>query len=147
MGNRYEIGLSHATPGSAAAPIVTLVTASGSRAVIREIGIFNVSGVAGEVGIGRPAAAGSGTLTGTLGQALDSADTAALTTLVTSFGTSPPTAPTNPMRRVQIPAVIGAGVIFTYEPQEFIVPISADLVVWQFSTAAVTWDVYFKWAE
>lgn len=146
MGNRYEVGLSKTT-GAAAGPITTLVTASGSRAVVREIGVFATTAVAGEIGIGRPAAAGSGTLTGTLGQALDSADVAALTTLVTSFGTSQPTAPTNFFRRCQLPAVIGAGIVWVWEPQEFVLPVSANLVIWQISTAAVTYDTYVKWAE
>jgi hypothetical protein len=146
MGNRYEVGLTKTT-GAAAGPITTLLTAAGSRAVIREIGIFATTAVAGEIGIGRPAAVGTGAATGTLGQALDSADVAALTTLVTSFATTQPTAPTNFLRRVQLPAVIGAGIVFVWEPQEFIVPISANLVIWQISALAVTYDTYVKWAE
>jgi hypothetical protein len=146
MGNRYEVGLTKTTT-AAAGPITTLVTAAGSRAVIREIGIFATTAVAGEIGIGRPAAVGSGALTGTLGQALDSSDVAALTTLVTSFATTQPTAPTNFFRRIQLPAVIGAGIVFVWEPQEFVLPISANLVIWQISTAAVTYDTYVKWAE
>jgi hypothetical protein len=147
MGNRYEVGLQRTTT-AAAGMIATLVTAAGSRAVVREIGVFATTAVAGEIGIGRPAAVGSGTLTGTVGQALDSADTAAVTTLTTTnFGTSNPTAPTNFMRRVQLPGVIGAGVMFVWEPQAFIVPISANLVIWQISAAIVTYDVYVAWAE
>lgn len=146
MGNRYEVGLQKTT-GAAAGPIVTLVTAAGSRAVIREIGIFATTAVASDIGIGRPAAVGAGAATGTLGQALDSADVAAVTTLATSFATTQPTAPTNVFRRFQLPATIGAGVVFVWEPQEFILPISANLVIWQFSAAAVTFDAYVKWAE
>jgi hypothetical protein len=146
MGNRYEIALSKTT-GAVAGPIVTLLTAAGSRAVIREIGIFSTTAVAGEIGLGRPAAAGVGAATGTLGQALDSADVAALTTLATSFATTQPTAPTNFFRRLQLPATVGAGIIWAWEPQEFIVPVSANLVLWQISAAAVTYDCYVKWAE
>ena len=146
MGNRYEVGLTKTTT-AAAGPITTLLTAAGSRAVIREIGIFATTAVAGEVGIGRPAAVGTGAATGTLGQSLDSADVASLTTLVTSFATTQPTAPTNFFRRIQLHAVIGAGIVFVWEPQEFIVPISANLVIWQISTAIVTYDTYVKWAE
>jgi hypothetical protein len=147
VGNRYEVGLSRTTT-AAAGMIAALVTASSSRAVIREIGVFANTAVAGEVGLGRPAAVGSGTLTGTVGQAMDSADTAAVTTLTTTnFGTSNPTAPTNFMRRCQLPAVIGAGVVWVWDPQVFIVPVSANLVIWQISAAIVTYDVYVAWAE
>jgi hypothetical protein len=146
MGNRYEVSLQKTT-GAAAGPIVTLLTGSGSRVVLRELGIFATTAVAGEIGLGKPAANGAGTATGTLGQPIDSADVAGLTTLVTSFGTTQPTAPTNFFRRMQLPATIGAGVIWVWEPQEFVIPISSNLVVWQISAAAVTYDVYAKWAE
>jgi len=146
MGNRYEVGLQKTT-GAAAGPIVTILTASGSRAVLRELGVSATTAVAGEIGIGKPAANGSGTATGQLGQAIDTADVASLTTLVTSFATTQPTAPTVPYRRFQLPAVIGAGIVWVWEPQEFVIPVSANFVVWQFSTAAVTYDVYAKWAE
>lgn len=142
----YEVGLQKTT-GAAAGPIETLVTAAGSRAKIEEIGVFATTAVAGEVGLGRPAANGAGTLTGTLGQALDPADAASVTTLVTSFGTTQPTAPTNFMRRIQLPATIGAGVIWTWNISELIVPVSANLVIWQISAAAVTYDVYVKYRE
>jgi hypothetical protein len=146
MGNRYEVGLQKTT-GAAAGPIVTLVTAAGSRAVIREIGVFATTAVASDIGLGRPAAVGAGTLTGTLGQSLDSADTAAVTELVTSFGTTQPTAPANVFWRIGLPAVAGSGMVFVYEPQEFVLPVSANLVIWQFSALAVTFDCYVKWAE
>lgn len=147
MGNRYEAGLQRTTT-AAAGMIATLVTASGSRAVVREIGVSATTAVAGEIGIGKPAANGSGTLTGTLGQPIDFADVAALTTLTTTnFGTSNPTAPTNFLRRFQLPAVIGAGIVWVWEPQEFVIPISSNLVIWQISAAIVTYDVYVKWAE
>jgi hypothetical protein len=150
VGNRYEVGLQRTTT-TAAGMIAALVTASGSRAVVREIGV-SVATVgassAPEVGLGRPAAAGTGTLTGTLGQALDSADVASLTTLTTTnFGTANPTAPTNFFRRFQLPNIQGAGIVWVWEPQEFVLPISANLVIWQFGSIAVTYDVYVKWAE
>jgi hypothetical protein len=146
MSHLFEIGLQKTT-GAAAGPVVTLLTAAGQRAEVREIGVFATTAVAGEVGLGRPAAAGSGAATGTLGQALEFADTASVTTLVTSFATSQPTAPANPFRRVQLPAVIGAGVVWVWGPGELIVPVSANLVVWQFSGAAVTYDCYVKYLE
>lgn len=146
MGNCYEVGLSKTT-GTAAGPITTLLTPSGTRAVVREIGVFATTAVAGEVGLGKPAANGSGAATGTLGQACDWADVAALTTLVTSFATTQPTAPTNFFRRIQLPAVIGAGIIWSWDRGEFIVPVSSNLVIWQLSAAAVTYDVYVKWFE
>jgi hypothetical protein len=143
MAHLYECAVTKTT-GAAAGPIATLVSAASPRAEIREIGVFLTTAVAAEVGTGRPAAAGVGTLTGNLIQALDSADVAGVHTLTTAFGTSAPTAPAVPMKRIQLPAVIGAGVVWVYAPGELIVPISANFVVWQFSAAAVGFDVYMK---
>jgi hypothetical protein len=150
MGNKYEAGAQCITT-AAATDIATILTAAGSRAIIREVGISAVTAVAGEVGIGYPAANGATSAGAVLGQALDKADTASVTSLVRNNAgagwTTHPTAPTVPMRRFQLPAVIGAGVVWVWEPGELIVPISSNFVIWQFSTAIVTYDVYVKWSE
>jgi hypothetical protein len=146
MSHLYEVGLAKTTT-NAAGPIVTLVTAASPRAEIREIGVFATTAVAGEVGLGRPAAVGVGALTGSLGQALDAADVAAASTLVTSFATTQPTAPTVPFRRIQLPGTVGAGVVWVWEPGALLVAVSANLVVWQFSAAAVGYDCYMKFVE
>src|SRR5712691_3402904 len=97
----YEAGVTKTTTaGSNAATLV----AGTSRLEIREISIFSNTATAGEVQTGRPAANGSGALTGVLGQALDGSDAAALATLTTTFATAQPTQPTNPMRRIGLPA-------------------------------------------
>src|SRR5258707_5493381 len=75
MSHIYEAACTIASPASAAA-IATIVTAASPRAEIREIGVFAATAVAGEVGLGRPAAAGVGALTGSLVQPLDSGDVA-----------------------------------------------------------------------
>jgi hypothetical protein len=70
-----------------------------------------------------------------------------VTTLVTAFTTLQPTAPTNFMRRVQLPATVGSGIVWVWAPGEFIVPISANLCIWQISAAAVGYDCYIKYVE
>lgn len=146
MSHLYEVAVTKTT-GAAAGPVATLLTASAPRAEIREIGVFATTSVAGEIGLGRPAAAGSGAATGSLAQALDAADSAAASTLVTSFATTQPTAPAIPFRHIQLPATAGAGVVWVWAPGELIVPVSANLVIWQFSAAAVNYAVYVKLVE
>lgn len=147
MARYYETTVQKTT-GAAAGPIATLLTAATpGRIEIREIGVFATTAVAGEVGTGRPAAAGSGAATGNLGQATDPNDVAGTATLVTSFATTQPTAPTIAMRRIQLPAVIGAGMVWVWAPGDLVVAISSNFVVWQFSALAVTYDVYMKWCE
>lgn len=143
----YEVGLTKTTT-AAAGPILTLLTPSTARPDIREIGIFIApTAAAAIVGLGRPAAAGTGAATGTLGQALDAGDPAATCTLVSSFATTQPTAPTNFTRRLDLPATVGAGVIWTWPPNTFNVPISSNLVIWQISAAITTYDIYVQWEE
>lgn len=149
----YEIGLAKTT-GAAAGPIVTVVPAALASGVrmpeIREIGIFNVTGVAAEVGLGIPAAAGTGAVTGGTVQALNQLDPAGHTQLASSFGTLQPTAPANFTRRAEIQAVVGAGLIWTWAPGEWQLWSGAtvnQVVIWQLSLLAVSYDVYVKVAE
>jgi hypothetical protein len=150
----YEAGLQKVTTAAAVAiaSIVPATLASGTRMPeVREIGIFNVSGVAAEVGIGYPAALGTGGVTTTeTVQALNPTDPAGHTALVTVYTTLQPTAPTNYMRRFELQPVIGAGVIFTWNPGEFALWAGATInapVIFQISTAIVTYDISVKVAE
>jgi hypothetical protein len=155
MGNRYEAALqgTGVVTASTTTAMVTLVTASTSRAVIREIGVSlaNAPGLAFDILLGFPAAVGvtpSGTV---LGQALDQSDTAAVTSLATTWSTKP-TAPTVPLRRFTLPNVAGAGVVWVWEPNEMILGVSKNLTVFAViggtaETSAPVLNAYFKWSE
>jgi hypothetical protein len=149
MARVYEAAVTKTT-GAAAGPIANPIAGT-RRASILEIGFFATTAVAGEVGLGRSAGTAVGALTGTLVQAGDTSDEAGTTTLTTSFATTQPTAPTNFTRRIQLPATIGAGIIWTWAPGELIIPATSPLVnpftIWQISSAAVTYDVYVKVLE
>jgi len=148
----YEAAVT-VTTGALAEHIATIFPAT-PRAEIRELGIYVASAVAGEIGLGRPAAQAAGTISGGVTvQAGDPADAAGATILApqngsnTTFGTTQPTAPTNFMRRMQLPGVIGAGMVWAWGPGEMIATSAAQLVLWQVSTAAVTYKVYAKIVE
>lgn len=134
---------------AAAGPIVALRSGSARDIRVFEVGISAVTAAAGEVGLGRPAAAGvtPGTATGPIaaGNSYDSASVVGTTIIDASWAT-PPTAPTVAWKRFQLPATIGAGVIWTF-PTGIVVPTSGTIVLWQFSAAAVTYDVYFDFDE
>lgn len=148
----YEAALSKTTT-AATVPIAVIVPGTlgaGIRAPeIREIGIFSQSGVAATIGVGVPAAAGATATTSETVQALNPLDPAGHTTLVTVHTTAA-TAPTNYTRRADLQPVVGAGVIFVWNPGEFILWSGAtvpQIVIFQISTAIVTYDVYVKTAE
>jgi hypothetical protein len=149
----YEGGFT-LTTGAAAAPfgeIIAAAIAAGKRLPeIREIGIFNQSGVAAEIGVGRPAAIGITPATLTTVQALHAVDViAGNTTIAKTWGTAP-TAPTNFMRRAELQGVVGAGIIWTWGVGEFAMWSASaigTIVLWQISALAVTYDCYVKVAE
>lgn len=142
------------TSGAAAhsiGEIIPATLATGKRPPeIREIGIFNQSGVAAIVGIGRPAAIGITPGTLVTVQADESFDTIAGNTTIAGSWATPPTAPATFMRRADLQAVQGSGVIFTWLPGEFVLWSGAainTIVLWQISASAVTYDIYVKVAE
>jgi len=141
------------TTAAAAAPIAVIVPGAIGAATrppeIREIGVFSVTGVAAEVGLGIPAAAGVTATTSMLVQPLSQNDPAGHTTLVTVH-TTPATAPANFYRRAELQAVVGAGIIWTWAPGEWILWSGAtvnQVVIWQLSALAVGYDIYIKTAE
>lgn len=145
----YELGFTKTT-GAAAGPIAEIVPATLAAGVqppeILEIGVFNSSGVAAEIGLGYPAAQGASTFTsyGTV-QPVTPWDNTGNTT-VGSYAT-PPTAPTNYLRRAQLMTLVGGGVIWTWALGEFALWSGATIshpVLWQISALAVTYDCYVK---
>lgn len=150
----YELGLQKTTAASAGpvATIVPLALAAGVQpAYILEMGIFNVSGVAAEIGVGFPAAAGTGgSSAGGTVQPVVPWLNAGDTQVITTFVTLQPTAPVNFLRRAELQAVVGAGIIWTWDRDEFPTWAGATIpqvVIWQISTLAVTYDFYLKVAE
>lgn len=133
------------TTGAAAGPIAAFIASASSKPDIREIGIFAATAVSGTVVLGRPAANVTTTTT-MLGQALDPSDPAATCSLTTVLPTAG-TIPANPFRRFVIPAAIGAGVVWVWGINELAVASSAQLLLWQTTTAAVTYTYYVKWEE
>ena len=125
----------------------TIVTAAGGatweiipgvrRPRILEIGLSQVTAVAGTFGIGRPAAIGIDPTTPVLFQAELQGDQAATSAAVVAWTTTPPTVPTVFFRRVTCPATIGAGFIFTFPRGLYCTPSTTSIVIWVIATAPV----------
>lgn len=147
-------GATQKVTGAAAGIIAVVVPATLGSGVgipeIREIGVYNVSGVAGEIGLGYPAAAGVGTLTSVTVQDITNFGFTGKTLIGTSYATTQPTAPSTFTRRAEIQGIVGAGAIWTWGQGEFQFWAGASIntpIIWQISTLAVTYDVYVKVAE
>jgi hypothetical protein len=110
-------------------------TAATARACLLEIGLSQNTAVAGVYGLGRPAAIGISPTSPQTFLAEDPAEAAATVTACFAWGTGP-TIPANFLRRVSCPAVVGAGVIWTF-PRGLIIPVSFSVVIWIIATAPV----------
>jgi hypothetical protein len=146
--SRYSLGLTSAAATTASAGF-NIKSASTDRPSIVEIGIFQPgTGTPTVVGGGFGKAANSGSVAGTnqVAQAEDAADPA-VTAGLSAVWTTAPTAPTLFFRRFSIPAVLGAGIIFTF-PLGLKMPISGDYCLW--NNGGTTWlalNCYIVWDE
>lgn len=141
----YSLGINTTAAASAAA--YAELRSSTQRMYLREIGFFCNAATSSSVGLGRPAAIGVTPTSPITGLQVDSADAAPGGTTAIAWGTAP-TVPANFLRRVVLPATIGAGLIWTFNRGELVIPASNSLVLWNFgaSTASVL-AAYFVWEE
>ena len=110
-------------------------TTATDRAMILEVGLSQVTAVAGVYGLGRPAAIGVTPTSPQTVLAEEPASPVGTVTVCVAWGTGP-TVPANFFRRVACPATIGAGIIWTF-PRGLIVPLSFSVVIWIIATAPV----------
>lgn len=147
MSGIYSAGIASVAAASGA-PYATLHTGANIRARIREIGVFVNAATASNVQIIRPANTPVAT-TSTLGQAEDSADPASTVNLDTAWSTAPTIGANVPLRKIGIPATIGNGVIWSWNPgEELIIPVSSWLVFWNFGAGnGSVLNLYVRWVE
>lgn len=138
---------------TAAARLAEIRTASTDKIYIREIGVsVGVAGAAPTIGIIRPNAIGVTPTSPKTGQAEDSSSPAGTAQSAVAWGTAP-TLPGTPiyLRRVGLPATVGAGWVWTWNPgEELVVPVSSSILIdlIALSTATSTAiDFYAKWVE
>lgn len=142
---RYSVAVQKAS-GASAAWLMGLKTPATRNARVWEIGVFAESSVAGTLGLRRTTTNGTGAATTTVPASEDSTASTAVVLLDTAYATSIPTSNAVYFRRAALPAVIGAGLIWTF-PTGIVIPVSASLQIDQISTAAVTYGVYWVYEE
>lgn len=145
MAATYSLGIA-SIAAAAGATYFTLHTGALIRARIREVGLFVNAATASSIGIIRPANTPIGT-TSVLGLPNDPADPASTVNLDTAWAVTPPTVGTAYLRKAVIPATIGNGIIWTFQPDALVVNVSSYLVFWNFGAGAgsvlngyVTWE-------
>jgi hypothetical protein len=135
------------------APICALRAANATRdCVLYEVGIFVATTNSADVGLGRPATAGTATTSTAVvaaGNGHDNVSGAGTVVIDTAWTTTAPTIPAVFWRRASFPATVGAGVIWTF-PSGIIIPANGGTVVlWQNTAGAATqtYTVYFDYEE
>lgn len=131
----YSLGFSKTAPG-AGTGICMIRPPSTLAAGIREIGVFNSTAVASSVGLVRNATTGTPS-TSTLVQAQDPDRPAGQTNIDTAWSAAA-TVAANYLRKIVLPATIGAGIIWTFAPGELIAENGAtsQLMLWNFGAGA-----------
>lgn len=107
-----------------------------TKAKVMEVGLSLVAATASVIGLGRPAAIGiTPTSPVTFLDEGDGGAPAGLLTHAIAWGTGP-TVPAAFLRRVSLPATIGAGVIWQF-PEGLGLPISGSIVLWNLAANSV----------
>lgn len=123
------------TATSPATPTLEVRTAATDRPRVMELGISQVTAVAGGYGLGRPGAIGVTPTSPVTVLPEDPGDSAGTVTTALAWGTGP-TLPVNFFRRVTCPATIGAGIVWIF-PRGLVIAASNSIVVWIIATAPV----------
>lgn len=126
---RYSAGFTKAAPATATM-VAQLRTSSTKDVRVWEVGVFASTAVALSVGLIRSATVGA-TFTSVTPTA-DDTSLGAASTLVDTAATTAPTISTNVyLRKIVLPATIGAGIIWSF-PMGIVVPTSGGLLLWNF---------------
>ena len=129
---RYEIGLR--TSGVAITTPQFELRSVTRRLRLLEIGGTLQAATASTLGLGRPAAVGTGGTNNAV-VASDGNDATALALAILATWTAAPTAPASFLRRWGLPATIGSSFVFT--PVGLFVPVGGSLVLWNLAANGI----------
>ena len=144
---RYELGI-NTTVTTTAAAAAELRSASGNIIKMAEMGITLGAATASTYGLGRPAAVGVTPTSPITVLADNPSESAGTATTAVAWGTGP-TVPAQFLRRITLPATIGAGIIWTWPPSRFIIgpgnaaAAVASIVIWNLATNSANTNIYF----
>ena len=124
--SRYHVGFVTAAAAAAAA-LFDIRTNTTARAKILEIGMFCTAATAVTLSLERQTTLGTASTT-VVPQAGEPGDPAATALLGTAWSVAPASTAV-PLRRMAIPANIGAGVIWTFGIGDLIIPISSSIIM------------------
>ena len=150
MSNRYEASSNTTAAVAANGPYFELRNTAARRMYVEEVGFFIGAATASRIALARATAQGTGGTLNMTGLAEDPNAPAAAGILATPAFTAAPTvgAVTTYLRRANLPAAIGAGVIWTWpQSDRLVVPPSGSLLMVGLAAGSLTADFYVVWTE
>lgn len=140
---RYSVGFTQSAK-TVGTMIVQLRASSTKPARVFEIGLSASTAVACDLGLIRSATVGA-TFTSITPLGEDPGFASATTVLDTA-ATTAPTVGTVYLRRLNLPATIGAGVIWAF-PQGIVIPVSIGLLLWNVTGTGPATSGYINYEE
>lgn len=150
--NRYGVSAASAAAPAAGAAFAELRNSASRRLFIQEIGVFIGAATASGVGVVRANVQGTGGASSGTGQPADTNSPASTLTglFVNAFTVAPTFTAANAVRRIRLPAAIGAGIIWSFpSDMPLVVPASGSLVFFNNHSAAgaAATDIYVVYTE
>lgn len=135
----YSLSL-NSTVGTTAAAAMDLKAASTNTPSIMEIGLNLGAATASTYGLGRSSNVPTQTAP-VLVQAEDPSKPAGLSGCAVAWSVAP-TVPAQFLRRIALPATVGAGVIWTF-PRGLVLAVSASMLLWNLATNAASANAWW----
>ena len=149
MGHVYEASAVSSVAPAIGTPFFEIRNSSSSTLEILEIGVSLGAATATNVALYRSTAQGVGGAGLLTGRTLDPRSRAASASVAANaFTTAPTFVATDMLRRFHLPAAIGAGLIWAWNPGELVLAVSTSLVLVTPTIAgAAAISSYAKWTE
>ncbi len=144
---RFSVGL-RTTVTTITAAAMGFKAGANEPIYIREVGIELGAATASVYGLGRAANGISGPTVQTSATTpvpMDGLYTAAPAARAAVTWSTAPTVPTGFMRRIVLPAQIGAGVVWPWDPGVFRLNPGEELVLWNITANSAITEVYFDY--
>lgn len=142
---RYTVGF-NSTVTTTGAGRWQLRAGSADRIAVVEIGLTIAAATASTYGLYRSATLGTASTT-IVPVPHDPADGASAAVFETAWSAAPTISTNVALRRVSLPATIGAGFIWQFYDKPVMVAVSAGLILWGLSTTANSQDIYVTYED
>lgn len=140
--HRYTYaGTCNATTTSGA-PRLEIRTGASNRAKLIELHLYNGAATASIIALNRHLAVGVTPTSpvGLLPEIPEDLPATSATQLAVAWGTAPTVTSANQLRRVNMAAAIGSGILWTFPNDGLVIPASSSLVIWNVAAATAVLD-------